>query len=1008
MLWGHENTGNSNGVDSNLVPNKLGSKQVGLKQLGSKQVGFKQLGHKQVGFKQLGPGVETGVHGAHDEKHVWFEVELQGDQGDCEAEVFQVSNDDIAVAQRRLKDKQPEEKTNTDYLRSTQQYMKSGVAKHLGAAGLQQQNGLSGLSKDLWAEDTTMSTYLVNRSPSSRLDFKTPGAALSEELFSYREDSNGAAFAVAAKAVLKDDMDDRSDVYVLSNGCRKCSDDNDVYYWEYTPAKGNVLGMEIVRDQSGNTLRVSQSRFYNGKLVQTLLEGHSILSLEGSLSGDCDVEKNGKWSCIYAVGSQEYQMVCTRLDIASDDVGMLDGFDRGLQTDLHVFCGFLTTAMGNQSQRGYLAKWDYAIESGFELKIIVGISTGALSKAIPGSSYVSTRFRVGFLPPSSLQRVVFQIPLYLHPSDGPNSLTVQEKLNGAQNYCAWRRMIEIGLSTKRKLEFIRGTVPRSPTDANLAELWDTCNNMEESQRVLFGSSPVESTALLSKGKFQEKYSICGFKWHPSEKCQVTVAHVESGNVSFTPQQFGQLLRSFQIKNAAADDDAEFAHDFAIVQVLATKRVIGLGKLKYGLYHLVNVPADKVDQVFSSLVKVVVHKFSLSVVGSLNSPNKTNNDAYALWHHRLGHVSDSKLKHMKDLPVVMSKSHSAERLSCPMAKFAKLPYAQSDSHSTEVVELIHIDIWGPYKVATADKYRYFLKIVYDCSRANWTYLLVHKSDSFLALKAFIKFVHTQFNKLVKVVRSDNALEFVKGECGPYLQSQVQKDLANFKGWCLGMDSELRALEKNGTWDLIELPPGKKAIGSHWIFKTKLKADATVEKRKPDLLCKGIHRQESFALVAKMVTLGSLLAVAALKGWDTCQMDVSNAFLHGDLLEEVYMRVPLGYAGKGESVNVDSQLDKSLVCKLKKSLYGLKQAPRQWFSMLSSPLFFFGFVQSKTDYSLFVKKDNQKFIVVLVYVDDLLFTGNDKPKIQLLKSQLSSTSHMNDLGDLSYFLGLEVSK
>ncbi|GJR54456.1 hypothetical protein Tco_1404977 [Tanacetum coccineum] len=105
-------------------------------------------------------------------------------------------------------------------------------------------------------------------------------------------------------------------------------------------AKGNVLGMEIVRDQSGNTLRVSQSRFYNGKLVQTLLEGHSILSLEGSLSRDCDVEKNGKWSCIYAVGSQEYQVVCTRLDIASADVGMLDKFDRGLQTDVHVFVDF--------------------------------------------------------------------------------------------------------------------------------------------------------------------------------------------------------------------------------------------------------------------------------------------------------------------------------------------------------------------------------------------------------------------------------------------------------------------------------------------------------------------------------------------------------------------------------------------------------------------------------------------------------------------------------------------
>nr|GFC73769.1 zinc finger, CCHC-type [Tanacetum cinerariifolium] len=77
---------------------------------------FKQLGVKQVGFKQLGPGAKTGVHGVQDEKHLWFEVELQGAQGDHEAEVFQVINDDTVVAQRRLKDKQPEEKTNTDCL----------------------------------------------------------------------------------------------------------------------------------------------------------------------------------------------------------------------------------------------------------------------------------------------------------------------------------------------------------------------------------------------------------------------------------------------------------------------------------------------------------------------------------------------------------------------------------------------------------------------------------------------------------------------------------------------------------------------------------------------------------------------------------------------------------------------------------------------------------------------------------------------------------------------------
>ncbi|GKD32940.1 hypothetical protein Tco_1248449 [Tanacetum coccineum] len=118
---------------------------------------------KQVGFKQLGPGVETGVHGVYDEKRVWFEVELQGAQGDREAEVFQVSNDDTTVAQRRLEDKQPEEKTNTDCL------VKEQEKEYLGGRSRR-----SGLSKVLWAEDTTISTYLVNRSPSSAIGFKKP------------------------------------------------------------------------------------------------------------------------------------------------------------------------------------------------------------------------------------------------------------------------------------------------------------------------------------------------------------------------------------------------------------------------------------------------------------------------------------------------------------------------------------------------------------------------------------------------------------------------------------------------------------------------------------------------------------------------------------------------------------------------------------------------------------------------------------------------------------------
>nr|GEU61841.1 zinc finger, CCHC-type [Tanacetum cinerariifolium] len=136
-------------------------------------------------------------------------------------------------------------------------------------------------------------------------------------------------------------------------------------------------------------------------------------------------------------------------------------------------------------------------------------------------------------------------------------------------------------------------------------------------------------------------------------------------------------------------------------------------------------------------------------------------------------------------------------------------------------------------------------------------------------------------------------------------------------------------------------GKKAIGSHWIFKTKFKADGTVDRKKARLIVQGnrqwygVDYQDTFAPIAKMVTIRSLLAVVDVKGWFTCQMDVSNAFLHGDLLEEVYLKPPLGYTGKGKIVSTDSTLDSHLVL--------------------------------KTDYSLFVKKEGASFTVVLVYVD-----------------------------------------
>lgn len=238
------------------------------------------------------------------------------------------------------------------------------------------------------------------------------------------------------------------------------------------------------------------------------------------------------------------------------------------------------------------------------------------------------------------------------------------------------------------------------------------------------------------------------------------------------------------------------------------------------------------------------------------------------------------------------------------------------------------------------------------------------------------------------------------------------------WVEAINQELDALELNNTWTVTTLPPGKRPIGCKWIFKTKLNADGTLDKYKARLVILGCHQKygidyaETFAPVAKLTTVRTLLAVAAIENWYTCQMDVSNAFLHGDLVEDVYMKIPQGYTQLGSRITFNASLDfnpdHSLVCKLNKSLYGLKQAPRLWFAKLSSTLLSLDYAQSKTDYILFVNHTSTDLTIILVYVDDLLITGNCMTSINSLKQMLAKTFHMKDLGPLRYFLGLEIDR
>uniref|UniRef100_A0A2N9GXG4 Integrase catalytic domain-containing protein n=1 Tax=Fagus sylvatica TaxID=28930 RepID=A0A2N9GXG4_FAGSY len=225
------------------------------------------------------------------------------------------------------------------------------------------------------------------------------------------------------------------------------------------------------------------------------------------------------------------------------------------------------------------------------------------------------------------------------------------------------------------------------------------------------------------------------------------------------------------------------------------------------------------------------------------------------------------------------------------------------------------------------------------------------------------------------------------------------------WQQAMKEEFDALLKTGTWDLVDLPAGKSAIGCKWVYKIKTRSDGTVDRYKARLVAKGftqeygIDYEETFAPVARLSSVRTLIAVSASRHWPLFQMDVKNAFLNGELTEEVYMQLPPGFSQPpGFSPKV---------CRLRRALYGLKQAPRAWFAKFSSTISQHGFSASSYDSALFFRRSDHGITLLLLYVDDMIITGDDVQGIQDLKRFLGQHFEMKDLGPLSYFLGLEVS-
>nr|AAP21414.1 putative polyprotein [Oryza sativa Japonica Group]ABF99446.1 retrotransposon protein, putative, unclassified [Oryza sativa Japonica Group] len=225
------------------------------------------------------------------------------------------------------------------------------------------------------------------------------------------------------------------------------------------------------------------------------------------------------------------------------------------------------------------------------------------------------------------------------------------------------------------------------------------------------------------------------------------------------------------------------------------------------------------------------------------------------------------------------------------------------------------------------------------------------------------------------------------------------------WKDAMKEELNALVKNKTWELVKLPPEKRAVGCKWVFTVKQTPEGKVDRYKARLVAKGysqtygIDYDETFAPVAKMGTVRALVSCAVNFGWPLHQLDVKNAFLHGDLHEEVYMEIPPGF---GNSQTVGK------VCKLKKSLYGLKQSPRAWFDRFRHAVCDMGYSQCNGDHTVFYKHRGTHITILAVYVDDIVITGDDVEEIRCLKERLGKAFEVKDLGPLRYFLGIEIAR
>ena len=248
----------------------------------------------------------------------------------------------------------------------------------------------------------------------------------------------------------------------------------------------------------------------------------------------------------------------------------------------------------------------------------------------------------------------------------------------------------------------------------------------------------------------------------------------------------------------------------------------------------------------------------------------------------------------------------------------------------------------------------------------------------------------------------AVDISRDNIREYQYKDIQKvkiaDPKSYEQWETAMNDEMKSLNDRKIWELAELPHNRTPIKCRWVYD--IKSDG---RKKARLVAKGFSQRpgldydETFSPVARYETIRLLLAISVLEKWDIEALDVKTAFLYGDLEADIYMQQPEGYVVKGQEQKV---------YQLKKAIYGLKQASYAWNKQANKSLEDLGFIRCLSDSGVYVRREDDTIIVCIVYVDDMLFMGDNTPEIHKVKNAFMKKWECHDLGKVKEYLGMQI--